>query len=85
MTSRAQILKRHGVLRVSMKRYRPGPGPTPEFTVTGYSVQVDVKDLKLGRPASSPPNAAAGNIACQTSAERVYELTISAPTLQAMA
>src|ERR1700736_6422235 len=44
-----KILKRHGVPRVSMKRYRPGPRRRREFTVPGQSVQVDVKHLKLGR------------------------------------
>jgi len=43
-----KILKRHGVPRVSMKRYRPGPRRRREFTVPGQSVQVDVKHLKLG-------------------------------------
>ena len=43
-----KILKRHGVPRVSMKRYRPGPRRRREFTVPGLSVQVDVKHLKLG-------------------------------------
>jgi transposase InsO family protein len=43
-----KILKRHGVPRVSMKRYRPGPRRRSEFTVPGQSVQVDVKHLKLG-------------------------------------
>lgn len=43
-----KILKRHGVPRVSMKRYRPGPRRRRELTVPGQSVQVDVKHLKLG-------------------------------------
>jgi transposase InsO family protein len=43
-----KILKRHGVPRVSMKRYRPGPRRRREFSVPGQSVQVDVKHLKLG-------------------------------------
>jgi len=43
-----KILKRHGVPRVSMKRYRPGPHRRREFTVPGQSVQVDVKHWKLG-------------------------------------
>src|SRR5215470_13523331 len=43
-----KILKRHGVPRVSMKRYRPGPRRRREFTAPGQSVQVDVKHLKLG-------------------------------------
>jgi len=43
-----KILKRHGVPRVSMKRYRPGPRRRREFTVPGQSVQGDVKHLKLG-------------------------------------
>lgn len=43
-----KILKRHGVPRVSMKRYRPGPRRRRDFTVPGQSVQVDVKHLKLG-------------------------------------
>src|SRR5262249_5341468 len=43
-----KILKRHGVPRVSFKRYRPGPRRRRELTVPGQSVQVDVKHLKLG-------------------------------------
>lgn len=52
-----KILKRHGVPRVSMKRYRPGPHRRREFTVPGQSVQVDVRHLKLG----GRPNASASS------------------------
>lgn len=43
-----RILKRHRVLRVSLKRHRPGPRRRREIHVPGQSVQVDVKHLKLG-------------------------------------
>lgn len=44
----SKTCRRHGVPRVSMKRYWPGPRRRREFTVPGQSVQVDVKHLKLG-------------------------------------
>ena len=43
-----RILKQHRVPRVSRKRYRPGPRCRREIHVSGQSVQVDVKHLKLG-------------------------------------